>query len=88
MSFRLFFYAWAPKAQSYLIVTINKEINFNVMEDIFMNAQNNGNLIEQEILVATFKKIFVIYKCILVCRYSRADCAVTFGLCLNLRLFF
>ena len=40
------------------------------------------------ILVATIKKIFVIYNRILVSHYSRADCAVTFRLCLDFRLFF
>ena len=44
----------------------------------------NSDFSFKDLLVATIKKIFVIYKCILVCRYFNVDCAVTFRLCLNI----
>ena len=68
----------------------NKKRKLEVDQNILAHnrKRNLAQRTEQEVLVATIKKIFVIYNCILVCRYSRADCAVTLRLCMNLRLFF
>ena len=66
------------------VAELSMELIGELIKKIFSSKSESCENIGRDL-----KKIFVIfYNCILVCRYFNVDCAVTFRLCLNLRLFF